>query len=65
MYKRQVPALGHALEAWLAQWGGAASVLGSMLANLVVGVIAGAIVLLAVEAGKKLFGKKGEGQAAA
>ncbi|HEY1229437.1 MAG TPA: DUF808 family protein, partial [Ramlibacter sp.] len=59
-----VPALGHAIEAWLAQWGGAASVFGSMLANLVVGMIAGAIVLLAVELGKKMFGRKGH-QAAA
>jgi len=53
-----VPALGHALEDWLAQWGGVASVLGSMLANAVIGIIAGAIVLLVVEVGKKLFGKK-------
>ena len=42
----------------LAQFGGVASALGSMLANLLVGVIAGAVVLLAVEAGKKLLGKK-------
>lgn len=53
-----VPALGHAIEAWLAQWGGVAAVLGSMLANAVVGIVAGAIVLAAVELGKKLFGKK-------
>ena len=53
-----VPALGHGIEGWLAQFGGVASALGSMLANLVVGVIAGAVVLLAVEAGKKLLGKK-------
>ena len=53
-----VPALGHGIEGWLAQFGGLASALGAMLANLVVGVIAGAIVLLAVEAGKKLLGRK-------
>ena len=53
-----VPALGHGIEGWLAQFGGVASALGAMLANLVVGVIAGAVVLLAVEAGKKLLGKK-------
>lgn len=53
-----VPALGHGIEGWLAQFGGLASALGAMLANLVVGVIAGAIVLLAVEAGKKVLGRK-------
>jgi len=53
-----VPALGHGIEGWLAQFGGLASALGAMLANLVVGVIAGAIVLLAVEAAKKLLGRK-------
>lgn len=60
-----VPALGHALQAWLAQWGGAVSALGSMLANLAVGIVAGAVVLLAVEAGRKLMGKKDQGQAPA
>lgn len=60
-----VPALGHGLEDWLAQFGGVAATLGSMVANLVIGIIAGAIVLAAVEAGKKLFGKKGHGEAAA
>jgi len=60
-----VPALGHGIEGWLAQFGGVAAALGSMLANLVIGVIAGAVVLAAVEVGKKLFGRKGHGQAAA
>jgi len=60
-----VPALGHGIEAWLAQFGGVAAVLGSMLANLVIGLIAGAIVLAVVEVGKKLMGKKGHGQTAA
>lgn len=53
-----VPALGHAIEAWGADAGGLAGGLGAMAANAGVGVVAGAIVLAVVEAGKRLFRKR-------
>ncbi|MDM0113081.1 DUF808 domain-containing protein [Variovorax sp. J22R133] len=53
-----VPAVGHAIEAWLGQWGAVAGVLGTMLANAAVGILAGAIVLAVVEVVKKLMPKK-------
>ncbi|MBU1360875.1 MAG: DUF808 domain-containing protein [Gammaproteobacteria bacterium] len=53
-----VPAVGHAVEAWSAGFGSVAGVLLPMLANAAVGIVAGAIVLAAVELAKKLF-KKG------
>ena len=57
-----VPALGHSMEEWLAQWGAPALTIGSMLANALVGIVAGAIVLAVVEVVKKLL-PKGEATA--
>jgi predicted DNA repair protein MutK len=59
-----VPAVGHALEAWSAGLGGVAGSLGSMAANAGVGLVAGAVVLAAVELAKRMFGKRGAGRAA-
>ena len=53
-----VPQIGHPMEEWLAQWGGWTATLGSMLANALVGIVAGAIVLAVVELGKKMWPKK-------
>ena len=53
-----VPAVGHALEAWAQGAGGLVGVIGSNLANAVVGLAAGALVLAAVELTKKLLGKR-------
>jgi len=52
-----VPPLAHALEAWAANAGAMAGGLASMGANAGIGVIAGAIVLAAVEGAKKALGK--------
>jgi len=49
-----IPALGHAVEAWAANAGGLFAALASMGASAGVGLVAGAIVLAAVEAVKKL-----------
>ncbi|VTU29747.1 Inner membrane protein YedI [Variovorax sp. PBS-H4] len=59
-----VPALGHALEAWAADAGGLLGGLGSMAANAGVGIVAGAIVLVAVEFAKKAFGSTAVGKKA-
>ena len=53
-----VPAVGHALEAWAQGAGGLVGVIGSTLANAVVGLAAGALVLAAVELARKLLGKR-------
>ncbi|RZL62962.1 MAG: DUF808 domain-containing protein [Variovorax sp.] len=53
-----VPAVGHAVEAWAQNAGGLLGTLGSMAANAVVGIVAGAIVLAVVELVKKML-KKG------
>jgi predicted DNA repair protein MutK len=53
-----VPALGHPMEEWLAQWGVTALTLGSMLVNALVGIVAGAVLLAVVEAVKRLMPKK-------
>ena len=53
-----VPAAGHALEAWAQGAGGVVGVIGSNLANAVVGLVAGALVLAAVELARKLLGKR-------
>lgn len=53
-----VPAVGHAVEAWAQNVGGLLGTLGSMGANAVVGIVAGAIVLAVVELVKKTL-KKG------
>ena len=53
-----VPAAGHALEAWAQGAGGVVGVIGSNLANAVVGLAAGALVLAAVELTRKLLGKR-------
>lgn len=52
-----VPAVGHALEAWAHGAVGLMGVVGSNLANAVVGLVAGALVLAVVELAKKLRGK--------
>jgi predicted DNA repair protein MutK len=52
-----VPPLAHALGAWAANAGGMAGGLASMGANAGIGIIAGAIVLAAVEGAKKALGK--------
>ena len=51
-----VPQLGHAVEDWAVDAGALVGSLGSMGVNLIVGVIAGAIVLGAVEGFKRLRG---------
>ncbi|MDN4587179.1 DUF808 domain-containing protein [Xenophilus aerolatus] len=53
-----VPQLGHAVEDWAVDAGALVGSLGSMGVNLVVGVIAGAIVLGAVEGFKRLRGSR-------
>jgi len=53
-----VPAVGHALEAWAQGAGGLVGGIGSNLANAVVGLAAGALVLAAVEFVKKLINKR-------
>ena len=53
-----VPAFGHALEAWAHDAGGLVGGIGSNLANAVVGLAAGALVLAVVELAKKLFSKR-------
>ena len=53
-----VPALGHPMETWLAQWGAAVSTIGGMLANALVGIVAGVVVLAVVEGARKLWPKK-------
>ncbi|MEO7242103.1 MAG: DUF808 domain-containing protein [Variovorax sp.] len=53
-----VPPMAHAIEAWAAGMGGIASTLLGQFANAIVGLVAGAIVLALVEAGKKLFSSK-------
>jgi uncharacterized protein len=53
-----VPVLAHTLEAWAANAGGAAGGVVSMGANAGIGVVAGAIVLAAVEGVKKARGKR-------
>jgi len=50
-----VPAVGHALEAWAHGAGGLLGVIGSNLANAVVGLAAGALMLGLVESGKKVM----------
>ena len=53
-----VPAVGHAIEAWTSGLGGFFGGLASMGASAGVGIIAGAIVLAAVEVVKKVRGKR-------
>jgi len=52
-----VPAVGHALAAWAQGAGALVGGIGSNLANAVVGLVAGALVLVAVELTKKLLRK--------
>lgn len=52
-----VPAFGHAVEAWAAN-AGALGAAGSMGVNAGIGIVAGAIVLGAVELAKKALGKR-------
>ncbi|MDM0046244.1 DUF808 domain-containing protein [Variovorax dokdonensis] len=51
-----VPSVAHAIEEVLAGWGGVGAVVGNMLANAVIGIVAGAVVLLVVEGVKKMLG---------
>ncbi|RZI96689.1 MAG: DUF808 domain-containing protein, partial [Variovorax sp.] len=53
-----VPVLHHAVEGWAAGVGGVWGTLGSMVADVVVGIVAGTVVLLAVELVKKLRSKR-------
>ncbi|VTU24147.1 Inner membrane protein YedI [Variovorax sp. SRS16] len=53
-----VPALGHAIDAWTAKAGGPWGGLGSMGAHAGIGIVAGAVVLAAVEWVKKLRAKQ-------
>ncbi len=53
-----VPALGHAVEAWAVNAGSLLGGLGSMGVNAGVGLVAGAIVLAAVELVKKVLRKR-------
>lgn len=53
-----VPAAGHALEVWARGAGGFMGVVGSNLANAVVGLLAGALVLMAVALVNRLRGKR-------
>ncbi|VTU32349.1 DUF808 domain-containing protein [Variovorax sp. PBL-E5] len=53
-----VPALGHAIDAWTAKAGGLWGGLGSMGAHAGVGIVAGAVVLAAVEWVKKRRAKQ-------
>ena len=48
-----VPAAGHAVEAWAASAGGVPAAIGSMGVNAGVGIVAGALVLAAVEFGRR------------
>ena len=50
-----VPFIGHGVEGWAEASGGVLGAVGPSLANLVVGLVAGAAVLAVVEAGKRLF----------
>jgi predicted DNA repair protein MutK len=59
-----IPALGHAVEDWAVDAGALVGGLGSMAVNAGVGIVAGAIVLAAVELAKKAFGKKTVGERA-
>ena len=52
-----VPVLRHAVEAFASAVGGALQPLVEMLGNAGVGIVAGALVLLAVTIGKRLFGR--------
>ena len=51
-----VPAFGHAVAAWTTGVGGIAGTLASMAIDAVVGIVAGVIVLAAVELVKKARG---------
>ncbi len=55
-----VPAVGHAVEGWAQGIGGFLGVIASNLANAVVGIVAGAVVLAAVELVKRLRSKDGQ-----
>lgn len=52
-----IPALHHAIEGWAQKMGGVVHLLGPTFANLVLGFIAGAIVLLVVNTINRLRGK--------
>ncbi|RZL57282.1 MAG: DUF808 domain-containing protein [Variovorax sp.] len=53
-----VPFIGHGVEGWAEAAGGVLGAVGPSLANLVVGLVAGAAVLAVVEAGKRLFSRR-------
>ncbi|MGI4777661.1 MAG: DUF808 domain-containing protein [Janthinobacterium lividum] len=60
-----VPFIGHGVEGWAESTGGMLGAIGPSFANLAVGLVAGAAVLAAVEAGKKLFSRRASSSPAA
>ena len=60
-----VPYIGHGVEGWAESTGGVLGAIGPSFVNLVVGLIAGAVVLAAVELGKKLFSRRASSAPAA
>ena len=53
-----VPYIGHGVDGWAQATGGVLGASGPSFVNLVVGLIAGAVVLAVVELGKKLFSRR-------
>lgn len=53
-----VPYIGHGVDGWAQATGGVLGAIGPSFVNLVVGLIAGAVVLAVVELGKKLFSRR-------
>ena len=53
-----VPFIGHGVDGWAQATGGVLGAIGPSFVNLVVGLIAGAVVLAVVELGKKLFSRR-------
>ena len=60
-----VPYIGHGVGGWAESTGGVLGAIGPSFVNLVVGLIAGAVVLAAVELGKKLFSRRASSAPAA
>ena len=53
-----VPYIGHGVDGWAQATGGVLGAIGPSFVNLVVGLIAGAVVLAVVELGRKLFSRR-------
>ena len=60
-----VPFIGHGVDGWAQATGGVLGAIGPSFVNLVVGLIAGAVVLAVVELGKKLFSRRASSSPAA